>query len=1093
MSQPNPASSALEDVLPLTPLQEGMLFHAQHDRRDVYTVQTTVELAGPVDTGRLRAALAALLQRHPNLRAGFFFEDIDQPVQFIAATVAPPLREVDATSGSGEVARRLDEIAREELQRPFDLTEPPLLRCALVRTGAETSVLLLTNHHIVLDGWSLPILVRELLESYAAAGDTTALPPAPPFRAHLEWLAAQDGDAAETAWRAVLADDPPEPTLLAAGDTTSDTTVGEDAGALVPRPAVTLSDAQAAQLTDAAARAGVTVNSLLRAAWALTLARRTGRDDVVFGATVSGRPPQVPGVESMVGLFITTVPVRVRLRPQESVADLARRVQDERNALLDHEHIGLGRIQRLVGPTPLFDSLLVVENYPLDPSLRERSYAGVRVRDFGMRDATHYPATLVALPGGEPRFELGYRPAAISHERAQELLTEFTATLTGAVADLERPARAVAVVPEAERTQLERFTTGPAHPVAPATLVDVVGGVGVGGGLVALVDEWGGEVSFGEFGVRVARLARVLIGRGVGPGVAVGVAMPRSVESVVAVHAVVAAGGVYVPLDVEYPGARLAAMVADAGVALVVTVGEVASVVPEGVARLVVDDAGVVAEVAVQSGEPVGVGERLGVVVPGDVAYVVFTSGSTGRPKGVAVSHGAVVNRLVWMQARYGLVASDRVLHKTPVGFDVSVWELFWPLMVGAGLVVAGAGRHRDAGYVVGLVRQRSVSVCHFVPSMLAAVVEEPSLAGCGSLRWVFASGEVLPGGVVAALWRVLPGVGVHNLYGPTEAAVDVTAYGCVEGIGSGGVPIGRPISNTHTYVLDRWLRQVPPGAVGELYLSGVQVALGYVGRAGVSAERFVADPFGPAGTRMYRTGDLVRWRGDGVLEFLGRTDHQVKVRGVRVELGEIEAVLAERAEVAHAVVLARTDVGTTTTLVGYLVATAGAAIDTEQVLTELAGRLPAAMVPTTLVELDHLPTTTNGKLDRAALPAPTLTPTTTRTPHTETEAAVCAAFAAVLGSSPIGVDDDFFRLGGDSISSIRLVTELARAGITVTARDVFAAPTPAALAQLARPGGDAAARSPEPAPEPTAQPQPLVDLGEDQFAALEQLWRDGQ
>ncbi|GAA3728700.1 amino acid adenylation domain-containing protein [Salinactinospora qingdaonensis] len=1057
------ASRPRPEPIPLSHAQRRLWFLERlNGPSAIYNVPIAFRIHGAVDADALAQALRDVAARHETLRTRY---TDDGDAEGTARQVILPPQQVPHLLGTVDTDEAgLAAAMTTQAHRVFDITRDIPLRATLFRIAPDEHVLLLVIHHIATDEWSEAPLTRDLETAYAArcAGAAPAWPTDDAERLDYAdvalWQRAWAGEDAPASggaarrlefWRETLSGLPDEVTLPLDRPRPA---VASGTGATVP---FDVTPERHHALRALAREHGVTEFMVLHAALVLLLYRNGAGRDTVIGTPAADRDD--PATHDMVGLFLNMLALRVDVTGLADLTALLRRVREVDTAAFAHADVPFDHVVEAVDPErspgrhPLFQVMLSQQRDPQRSTTLFGHPGAAEPVDIGVAKVD-LEFTVVEHPddAGMSGY-LRYATDLFDRDTAALLAERFLEVLDQLLADPKLPLHRVD-----SRTPLERAAhasiNDTAVDVPEMTLVDVVGGVGVGGGLVALVDEWGGEVSFGEFGVRVARLARVLIGRGVGPGVAVGVAMPRSVESVVAVHAVVAAGGVYVPLDVEYPGARLAAMVADAGVALVVTVGEVASVVPEGVARLVVDDAGVVAEVAVQSGEPVGVGERLGVVVPGDVAYVVFTSGSTGRPKGVAVSHGAVVNRLVWMQARYGLVASDRVLHKTPVGFDVSVWELFWPLMVGAGLVVAGAGRHRDAGYVVGLVRQRSVSVCHFVPSMLAAVVEEPSLAGCGSLRWVFASGEVLPGGVVAALWRVLPGVGVHNLYGPTEAAVDVTAYGCVEGIGSGGVPIGRPISNTHTYVLDRWLRQVPPGAVGELYLSGVQVALGYVGRAGVSAERFVADPFGPAGTRMYRTGDLVRWRGDGVLEFLGRTDHQVKVRGVRVELGEIEAVLAERAEVAHAVVLARTDVGTTTTLVGYLVATAGAAIDTEQVLTELAGRLPAAMVPTTLVELDHLPTTANGKLDRAALPAPTLTPTTTRTPHTKAEHALSEAFTEVLRRDDLGVDDDFFRLGGDSISSIQVVNRAYRAGWALTVQDVFTHRTPAALAAVAQP-----------------------------------------
>ncbi|MFD9036701.1 amino acid adenylation domain-containing protein, partial [Streptomyces sp. NPDC059567] len=467
-------------------------------------------------------------------------------------------------------------------------------------------------------------------------------------------------------------------------------------------------------------------------------------------------------------------------------------------------------------------------------------------------------------------------------------------------------------------------------------------------------------------------------------------------------------------------------------------------------------------------------------------AYVIFTSGSTGRPKGVVVSHAGIVNRLVWMQGRYGLGAGDRVLQKTPFGFDVSVWEFFWPLLEGAALVVARPGGHREPGYLAGLIVEEGVTTAHFVPSMLEAFLAEGSVGECGGLRRVICSGEALPVVAQERFFSVLPGVELHNLYGPTEASVDVTAWECVPGASS--VPIGAPIANTRAYVLDAALEPMPVGVGGELYVAGVQLARGYAGRAGLTAERFVANPFTP-GQRMYRTGDVARWTTDGVLEYLGRADEQVKIRGFRVEPGELQAVVASHPQVAQAAVIAREDVPGDTRLVAYVVPKD----ETEELtlsVREFAGRwLPAHMVPSAVVVLEALPLSVNGKLDRKALPAPDLAGLagSGRGPTTVREEILCAAFAEVLGLENVGVDDDFFRLGGHSLLAVRLVEILRRHNVTVSMRALFDAPTPAGVALSV--GAELVEVPdnliPAGAAEITPAMLPLVDLTADEVARI--------
>ena len=1071
---------ALEDVLPLTPLQEGLLFHAGSDREDVYTVRTTVTLTGPLDADRMRNALDTLLARHPNLRVGFWYEDLNRPVQFVAKDVTAPFRVVDLDGATPEDGRR--EVARieaAESREPFDLTLAPPLRCTLIRHTETEHTLVLTNHHIILDGWSMPILVRELMETYAAGRDGTPFPPGPAFRDHLAWLASRDTDAAARAWAEALAEAPESTEVLGRSSTP-----GSGGGAVNPhRVELSLSAEEAAALAAAPARTGVTVNTLIQTAWALLASRRTGSDDVVFGATVSGRSTGVPGTESMIGLLINTIPVRVRPRAGESGEDLARRIQDEQGALSRHQHLGLGRIQREAGPGAGFDSLLVVENYPLDPALTESSFAGVGVRDIDVHDATHYPLTLVALPGGEPRFVLGHRTDVCDEDEARSLLEEFGRVLLGLVRRPERRPAELAPATEPETTTLSGVNETEVG-VVSGLLGGVPEGFGAWSGRAALVDAGSGVVlDHAGFWDRVNRLARVLVGRGVGPGDVVAVGVPRSVDLVVALHAVVVAGGAYVPLDLGYPRERLRFVLEDCRPGVVITSREGAETVPEGVGeRLVLDDPETTKLLVRTSGAELTQQDRRSPLRPDDVAYVIYTSGSTGRPKGVGVSHRAIVNRLEWMQYRFPLDGGDRVLQKTPSAFDVSVWEFFWPLRVGSCVVVASPEGHRDPAYLVRIIQEYGVSVCHFVPSMLRVFLEEPSVVRCGGLRRVFASGEALPTEVAESFFELLPHVGLFNLYGPTEAAVDVTWFDAAEDVGRVGVPIGRPVWNTRVYVLDGLLRPVPEGVVGDLYVSGVQLARGYQGRCALTAERFVADPFSSSGGRMYRTGDVVRSRG-GVLEFVGRSDFQVKVRGQRIELGEIEAALGGVAGVSGAVVTVGRSAAGEQMLVGYV----SGVVDPGWVGEQVAVTLPEYMVPAVMVGVGEWPLSPNGKLDRSALPVPDLNTHTGqgKQPHDEREHAICAAFTTVLGLTRVSTEDHFFRLGGDSISALRLVTEISGNGLEVTVHDVFSHPTPAQLARVAR---DPAPAEP---PEHSADPEPLISLGADQMARLEGLGLD--
>ncbi|MCX6475853.1 non-ribosomal peptide synthetase [Rhodococcus sp. (in: high G+C Gram-positive bacteria)] len=1031
------------DIWPLAPLQSGLLFHAMlaESSVDLYSVQMILTLSGKVDADRLRTAAQGIIDRYANLRTAFTADDDGTPVQIVLEDVPVPWRNIDLSDiAAVDREAALNEVLTADQATHFDMASPPLIRFTFVTMAEGDYRLVVANHHIILDGWSVPLLLQNLLALYATRGDDSVLPRVRSYRNYLAWLVDQDRDRSLTAWADVLSG-VEEPTLLA------QVTGGQEFTALSQKLNVSMSSETTAALTALAARLGVTANTIVQSAWAVLLGALTGTDDVVFGATVSGRPPALTGVESMVGLFINTLPVRVRLDAAESVEELVARVQIEQARMLDHHYLGLTDVQKAADVGTLFDTLVVFESYPVD---REGLAAqadvldGMMIDDIASDDSTNYPLTLLIALDEQLHLTLRYLPDFFDADYATALLDRVLRLLSSVATDPSVRVGDVDILDSVERSLVLEGWNDTAREVAGVSVLDGFDAqVAASPDAVALSFE-GVSLSYAEFDARVNRFARYLVSVGVGPESLVGVAVRRSVDLLVAVYGVLRAGGGYVPVDPDQPAERNGYVLAAASPVCVVSTSDVGF--DAGVVPVVEVD---VVDVSGFSDAPVSDVDRVAPLRSGNTAYVIFTSGSTGRPKGVAVSHRSVVNQVSWLAERYAVSGSDVVLFKTPVTFDVSVWELFVPLAVGARLVVATHDGHRDPGYLASVVAAESVSMVSFVPSMLEVFVDqlvdtsEATISrlgggGLGSLRVIFAAGEALPASVVGRVLSVLPSVEVHNLYGPTEFTVHATAAGPLDGVGV-VVPMGAPVWNSSVLVLDSRLRPVPVGVAGELYLSGVQVARGYFGRVDLSAERFVANPFGGVGSRMYRTGDVVRWIGvSGELEYVGRSDFQVKLRGQRIELGEIESAVRDQVGVGSVVVVVWRD-----QLVAYVTAAVGSSVDVDVVKVGVGERLASYMVPSQFVVLDALPLNASGKLDRKLLPEPVFEVAVFRAPVTAVEEIVASVFAEVLGVDRVGLDDDFFELGGNSLNATRTIKRIADALDTeLSVRVLFEAST---------------------------------------------------
>lgn len=1007
----------LRDILPLTPLQEGLYFHSvfDDDSAGTYVEQQLLTLDGEVDPGRLAAAATRLLTLYPNLAARFVSLADGRVVSVLESGVQAPFTTLDRPGISDTEIR---DLAERDRRAGFDLAAGPLMRYTLIRAGAGRAVLVQTVHHIVADGWSVPPMLRALLAEYHTPG---TVHPLGGFPDYVGWLAGRDADESDRVWRAEL-DGLPGPSLVAEGHTPSDRFAD-----IAVRPQDDV---------DAGARAaGVPLSVAVHSAWAVTLGGILHSRDVVFGSTVSGRDAQVSGIADMVGLFINTIPVRARWTDTTTARDLLAAVRDHQRAVLPHQHVSLARISRHTGAGPLFDTLVVFDVATDVAALRDPGHELV-VTDIVNEGAPHYPLTLVVerAPDGRPRFNLIHDGELLRETSAQEILRTFARTLTGLLTRPDTPVDDLA-------------PTETRHPAStePTTLTALFDAAATRDPAATAVTQCaldGGtrSLTYGELAQAKNDLASGLRAAGVRPGRRVAVAVPRSLEQVVALIAVVSAGGAYVPLDLAYPDERLEYILADAAPQVVLVDREHR----DRFTRLL-DRAGVSAQVLVQ-GDELPRAETGPEPRPHDPAYVIYTSGSTGRPKGVVVPHSSVVTLLANTRPAMGFGPRDVWVQFHSYSFDFAVWELWGALAHGGELLVPEYGLTRSPLDFHRLVRERGVTVLNQTPSAFYQFIEADRQADqpVTALRRIIFGGEALDLGRLRG-WVERHGTRAPelvNMYGITETTVHVTHRVLTDadfGSGDDVSPIGGPIPGLVTYLLDDRLRPVPPGRVGAIYVAGDQVSLGYLGRPGLTAGRFVADPFAGDGSRMYHTGDLARCTLDGELEFVGRADDQVQLKGFRIELGEVEAAVRELDGVVDVAV---TVADTGDHLVAHVVGRVPGDLDAR-----LSAKLPAHMVPGRVLVVDALPLTVNGKLDRKALTALAARDEPSVAASDSVVAALVGVFAAVLPGADVDGDTDFFRAGGDSIVAITVVNRARALGVPISPRDVFLLRTPRALA----------------------------------------------
>ena len=1027
----------IADVLPLTPLQQGLLFHAAAVRGgddDVYAVQLNLGLSGRLDLHRLRDAVYAVVNRHPHLAARFSGQ-FDEPAQIIPADPWVPWRCVDIDAEGGDVDEQVERVCAAERAAVCDLGDQPVFRVVLIRIADDRHRLVLTNHHIVMDGWSLPILVRELFASYAGQ----RLPPAGSYRRFVSWLAGRDDQAARAAWGQVLAGFD-TPTVVGPPDRSGS---GRRARASfrVPEPIT-------AAVGELARASHTTVNTVLHGAFAQLLMGMTGRHDVVFGTTVSGRSAELAGAEAMVGLLINTVPVRAHITAATTTTDLLDALHHAHNYTLEHQHLALSDIHRLTGQQQLFDTVFVYENYPIDTAVLT-GVDGLAITEFTHREYNHYPLAVQALPGTQLGLRVEYDTEIFDPADIDTLCQRFIRVLELMTADPTARLSSIDVLDEAEHARLDAIgnravLTQPAP--APASIPELFAAqvartpdaVAISYGQLCL--------TYRELDHTANRLAHLLAAHHVGPGDVVALLFERSAQAIIAILAVLKTGAAYLPIDPALPDARIKFMLDDAAPTAAITTTTELRERLDGRDLLVIDVDDPVVDNQPHTAPPAP--------APDNIAYFIYTSGTTGVPKGVAITHHNITQLLQSLHA--DLPPAQVWSHWHSLAFDVSVCEIWGALLCGGRLVVVPESVTRSPQDFHALLVRERVSVLSQTPSAFYALQTadalQPELGRQLRLQAVVFAGEALEPKRLETWRNNHPGLPrLLNLYGTTETTVHASFREILnDDIAGTASPIGMPLAHLAFLVLDGWLRPVPIGVVGELYVAGAGVGRGYWRRAGLTASRFVACPFGAPGTLMYRTGDLVCWGADGQLRYLGRADEQVKIRGYRIELGEIQAALNALDGVQQAVVIAREDRPGDKRLVGYVTGTA----DPATARAVLAERLPPYMVPAAVVALAALPLTVNGKLDKRALPAPEYQDADRyRAPADAAEEVLAAVYAQVLGLERVGVDDSFFDLGGDSLSAMRLVARVAtELGVEVPVQAVFDDPTVARLAQRIRP-----------------------------------------
>ena len=1033
----------IQDIYPLSPMQQGMLFHSLYSPESgAYIEQTFADLVGELNVDAFEKAWQTVIDRNPVLRTAFVWEGVDEPVQVVFAQADFNILKQDWRQKSkNEQDKSLNDYLQKERTRGFDLAAAPLMRIALMQTSDQTFKLVWTHHHLLLDGWSNQLLLQELFALYNAfeKNESLDLPERPPFRLYIDWLQKQDAAKAEAFWRDELAGFS-APTPLVPGKTTaaSERTNRYD----LKKKMLTAEESNA--LREFSKSSGVTLNTLVQGAWSLLLSRYSREEDVVFGATVSGRPADLPGADVMLGLFINTLPVRTYVDSHKKVLDWLKELQAKQVGSRDFEYSSLVQIKnwcKIPGDMSLFDSILVFESFPMnEPGPGGEQRLRIENKDFFSR--TNFPITFVCSPGAQVGFEIAYECDQFDDDAIERMLDHAAQLVLNLSQKADETIANVSLLPDIEVKQVLGEWNGAEvdfprdkciHQLFEKRAAETPN-------KTALFFD-GMKISYKELNERANRLARYLHDIGVHQESLVGICIDRSVEMIVGALGVLKAGGAYVPIDPNYPAERIEYILQDSGVSVLLTQEKLNDILPEHRAKVISLDSQWDDIQKKSEANPDFV------VVPENLAYIIYTSGSTGKPKGTLMQHRGLVNFVLTEARFFEVTPKSRVLQFASFSFDASVGEIFKTLAIGATLYLAPRETLLAVDDLTKFLREHKIDTATMPPSLLTALKEDE----LPDLRVVASVGEACTWDLVQ---RWSPGRKFINGYGPTETTVGAI-WGAVKerDVDTATPPIGHPIDNAKIYILDRELHPTPVGVPGQIYIGGAGLSRGYLNRPDLTAERFVPNPFAATpGERMYRTGDLAKWLADGRIVFEGRVDFQVKLRGFRIELGEIEALLNDLEEIRESVVLARGDEPGQKRLVAYLTPQDGREIDTASVVAALKGQLPDYMVPSAFVVLDSFPLTPNGKVDRKALPAPDAASILTAEhvdPRTPTEELIVGIFQDVLHLDRVSVLDNFFNLGGHSLLATQLLSRLREAfEVEFPLQLVFESPTVADMAQ---------------------------------------------